>query len=73
MPMQYTEVFKAVKKGKFSVQKKLIFFIIFAQNIECGYTLEPHRRGGSDEYQQSIFWSKNKKNRFTRAYPRLAI
>ena len=35
-------------------------FLIFAQNIDCGYTLEPPRRGGSNEYPQSMFWSKNK-------------
>ena len=44
-------------------------FLIFAQNIDCGYTLEPPRRGGSNEYPQSMFWSKNKKNRYTTAYP----
>ena len=26
-----------------------------AQNIDCVYLLEPHRRGGSNEYLQSIF------------------
>ena len=37
-------------------------FLIFAQNIDCRYTLaEPPRRGGSNEYPQSMFWSKNKK------------
>ena len=30
-------------------------FIISAQNIDCGYSLEPPRRGGSNEYPQSIF------------------
>ena len=44
-------------------------FLIFAQNIDCGYTLEPPRRGGSNEYPQSMFWSKNKKNRYTPANP----
>ena len=44
-------------------------FLIFAQNIDCGYTLEPPRRGGSNVYPQSMFWSKNKKNRYTPAYP----
>ena len=53
--------------------KFLIFFLIFAQNIDCGYTLEPPRRGGSNEYPQSMFWSKNKKNRHTPAYPCFAI
>ena len=37
-------------------------FHISAQNIDCEYTLEPPRRGGSNEYSQSMFLSKNKKN-----------
>ena len=60
MPMQYTEIFKAVKNENFQ-WKFLDIFLIFAQNIDCGYTLEPPRRGGSNEYPQSMFWSKNKK------------
>ena len=32
------------------------------QNINCGYTLEPPRRGGSNEYPQFMFLSRNKKN-----------
>ena len=40
MPMQYTEIFKVVKNGNF--QKKIFdIFLIFAQNIDCGYTFEP--------------------------------
>ena len=30
-------------------------------------------RGGSNEYPQSMFWSKNKKNRYTPAYPSSTI
>ena len=37
-------------------------FHITAQNIDCGFSLEPPRRGGSNEYQQSMFLSRNKKN-----------
>ena len=44
-----------------------VIFLIFAQNIDCGYTLEPPQRGGSNEYPQSMFWSKNKKNRYAPA------
>ena len=33
----------------------IIIFLIIAQNIDCGYTLEPPRRGGSNEYPQSMF------------------
>ena len=29
-------------------------FLIFAQNTNCGYTLESPRRGGSNEYPQSM-------------------
>ena len=53
--------------------KILIIFHIFAQNIDCGYRLEPPRRGGSNMYPQTMFWSKNKKNMYTPAYPSFAI
>ena len=42
-------------------------FHISAQNIDCGYSLEPPRWGGSNEYPQSMFLSRNKKNN---VYPR---
>ena len=32
------------------------------KNIDCGYSLEPPRRGGSNEYPQSMFLSRNMKN-----------
>ena len=70
--MQYTENFLVVKRENFTGN----FFdilLIFAQNIDCGYTLEPPHRGGSNEYPQSMFWSKNKKNRYTPAYPSFDI
>ena len=63
---------QVVKIEKFQ-HKILDIFLIFAQNIDCGYTLEPPRRGGSNEYPQSMFWSKNKKNRYTPAYPSFTI
>ena len=72
MPMQYTEFFKIVKNENFQY-KMFAIFLIFAQNIDCGYTLEPPRRGSSNEYAQSMFWSKNNTNRYTPAYPRFAI
>ena len=42
------------KNWKFS-DKKTDIFHISAQNIDCGYSLEPPRRGGSNEYPQSMF------------------
>ena len=41
-------------------------FHISAQNINCGYSLEPPRRGGSKEHTQSMFLNRNKK---TNVYP----
>ena len=38
-----------------------IIFLISAQNIDCGYTLEPPQRGGSNEYPQSMFWAEIRK------------
>ena len=70
--MQYTQMFLALKIENFQL-KSFDIFLIFAQNIDCWYTLEPPRRGGSNEYPQSMFWSKNKKNRYTPGYPRFAI
>ena len=42
--------------------KILIFFIVLLKSIDCGYSLEPPRRGGSNEYPQSMLLSRNKKN-----------
>ena len=36
-------------------------FLIFTQNIDCGYVLEPPRWGGSNEYPQSMFGAKVRK------------
>ena len=64
--------FLALKIEKFQ-EKIFDIFLIFAQNIDCGYTLEPPRRGGSNEYPQSMFWSKNKKNRYSPVNPSFSI
>ena len=72
MPIQYKEIFKVVKNENFPL-KNFDIFLIFAQNIDCGYTLEPPRRGGSNEYPQSMFWSKNKKNKYTPVNPSFTI
>ena len=42
------------KKWKF-LDKNSDIFHISAQNIDCGYSLEPPRQGGSNEYPQSMF------------------
>ena len=38
-----------------------IIFLISAQNIDCGYSLEPPRRGGSNEYHNLCFEQKYEK------------
>ena len=32
-----------------------LFFLFLLQNIDCGYSLEPPHRGGSNVYPQSLF------------------
>ena len=49
------------KNWKYSDKNSGILHIS-AQNIDCGYSLEPPRRGGSNECPQSMFLSRNKKN-----------
>ena len=71
-PYNIQTIFSAVKIENFQ-QKVFDIFLIFAQNIDCGYTLELPRRSGSNEYPQSMFWSKNKTNRYTPAYPSFAL
>ena len=43
------------KEETFRIKNSDIFHIS-AQNVDCGYSLEPPRRGGSNEYPQSIFY-----------------
>ena len=42
------------KKENFQIKNSDIFYIS-AINIDCGYSLKPPRRGGSNEYPQSMF------------------
>ena len=72
MSVQYTEIFHGCKNDNFQM-KIFDIFLIFAQNKDCGYTLEPPQRGGSNEYPQSMFWSKNKKNMYTRVNLTISI
>ena len=54
-PIQIYWKFYHQKNESFQI-KNSKFFYISAQNIDCGYSLEPPRRGGSNEYPQSMFW-----------------
>ena len=60
-PIQIYRTFYHQKKWKFS-DKKFWYFLISAQNTDWRYSLELPRWGGSNEYPQSMFLSRNKKN-----------
>ena len=66
IPLQkhaYSNILKIAppKTENFLIKNSDIFHIS-AKNIDCGYSLEPPRRGGSNEYPQSMFLSRNKRN-----------
>ena len=58
---KYIDNFTTQNRKIFQIKKSDIFHIP-GQNIDCGYSLEPPLRGGSNEYPQAMFLSKNKKN-----------
>ena len=62
-----TCLFKILKILPQKKKKKKDILHIFAENIDCGYPLEPPLRGGSNAYPQSMLLSRNKKNN---VYPR---
>ena len=59
----YSNILKILppKNENFQIKNSDIFHIS-AQNIDCGYSLEQPRQAGPNEYPQSIFMSRNKKN-----------
>ena len=64
---KYTENSTTKKMKKKKSNKNSDIFHISAQNIDCGYSLEPPRRGGSNEYYNR-FLNRNQKinvNSFT--------
>ena len=56
----YSNILKILqpKKENFQIKNSDVFHIS-AQ--DCGYSLEPPQRGGSNGYPQSMFLSRNKK------------
>ena len=58
----YSNIIKILtpKNWKKKSDKNSDIFHISAKKIDCGYSLEPPRRGGSNEYPQSMFLSRNK-------------
>ena len=60
------------KNENFQIKNSDIFHI-FYQNIDCWYSLEPPRRGGSNEYPQSMFWAEIRKLMYTPVNPSFTI
>ena len=60
-PIQINWNFHHQKTESFHIKNSDIFHIS-AHIIDCRNSLEPPRRGGSNEYPQSMFLSENEKN-----------
>ena len=60
------------KNWKF-LDKNYDIFHISAQNVDCGYSLEPPRRGGSNEYHNLCFWAETRKVMYTPINPSFTI
>ena len=87
-PIQIYRKFHLQKTENFQIKNSDIFHIS-AQNIDCGYSLEPPRRGssnidcgysleppcrgGSNEYPQSMFWAEIWKLMYTPVNPSFII
>ena len=66
MPLRkhaYPNILKILppKNENFLIKNSDIF-LISAENLDCEYSVEPPRRGGSNEYPRSMLLSRNKKN-----------
>ena len=77
-PITKTRLFKYIEKftsknWKFSDKKKTDFFHISAQNIYCGYSFEPPRRGGRTSTHYLCFWAEIRKIMYTPVNPRFTV
>ena len=70
----YSNILKILpsKNENFQIKNSDIFHIS-AQNIDCGYSLEPPRRGGFNEYPQSMLWAEIRKIMYTPVNPSFTI
>ena len=68
MPIQIYWKFYHQQNENFQIKK-----YISAQNIDCGYKLEPPRRGGSNEYPRSMLSADIRKMMYTPINPSFTI
>ena len=71
-PIQIYRKFHLQKTKNFQIKNSNIFHIS-AQNIDCGYSLEPPQRGGSNEYHNRCFWAEIRKIIYTPVNPSFTI
>ena len=62
-------------RGKYETvkMKNCDIFLIFAQNIDCGYSLELPRQGSSNEYHNLCFELEIRKIMYTPVNPSFTI
>ena len=73
-PIQiYWKFYHQKKKTENFQIKILTFFLFLLQNTDWGYSLEPPRWGGSNEYLQSMFWAEIRKIIYTPVNPTFTI
>ena len=65
MPFQIYWKFRHQKNCKKKSDKNSDILHISDQSTDCGYSLEPPCRGGSNEYTQSMFWAEIRKIMYT--------
>ena len=71
-PIQIYWKFYNQKLANFQMKNSNIFHIS-AQNIDCGYSLEPPRPGGSNEYPQFMFCAEIRQIIYTPVNPSFTI
>ena len=71
-PIQMYKKISHPKTRNFQI-KNCDIFHISAQNIDCGSSLEPPRRGGINKYPQSMFWAEIREIMYTLVNPSFAI
>ena len=62
-----------MKNSDIFQMKNSDIFLISAQNIDCMYSLEPPRWGGSNEYYNLCFWAEIRKIMYTPVNPSFTI
>ena len=71
-PIQIYRKFRLKKNENFQIKNSDIFHIS-AQNIDCGYSLEPAHRGSSDEYHNLCFCAQIRIIMYTPLNPSFTI